>query len=130
MSGAPQVPHFGPDPSFSPGTRFACPQFRQVSFTASAISGLLYKFTFWNIMEQPSPRKECILPGKFTPFRELTAERQLALREAWAEETARQATTCSLDEKTARFAAWLKPQGISFGAEDLPPRRRPHSAAS
>lgn len=58
-----------------------------------------------------------------TPFRTLPPDRQLALREAYAAEMARQATTCSLDEKIARFAAWLAPQGISFTDED-PPRRR------
>lgn len=57
------------------------------------------------------------------PFRSLPPERQLALREAWAEASARQGTTCSLDEKISRFAQWLAPQGISFDHEDLPPRR-------
>ncbi|MBD3765096.1 MAG: hypothetical protein IE927_10295, partial [Rhodobacterales bacterium] len=60
-----------------------------------------------------------------TPFRDLPESRQLALREAWAEEMARQTTTCNLDEKIARFAAWLAPQGISFDARDLPRRTRP-----
>jgi hypothetical protein len=58
------------------------------------------------------------------PFRDLTEARQLALREAYATEMARQTTTCSLDHKIARFAAWLAPQGISFGPEDLPQPRR------
>jgi len=58
------------------------------------------------------------------PFRTLPPERQLALREAWSDEMARQATTCSLDEKIARFAAWLEPQGISFSGDDLPRRRQ------
>ena len=57
------------------------------------------------------------------PFRTLSESRQLALREAWAEVMARQATTCALDEKIARFNAWLAPQGISFTAEDMPLRR-------
>lgn len=57
------------------------------------------------------------------PFRSLGPDRQAALRAAWAEEMARQATTCALEEKIARFAAWLAPQGISFGPEDLPRRR-------
>lgn len=57
------------------------------------------------------------------PFRTLPEDRQLALREAWAAEMARQGTTCSLDEKISRFAAWLAPQGISFTAEDLPRRK-------
>lgn len=58
-----------------------------------------------------------------TRWRDLPPEKQEALRAAYADEMARQATTCSLDEKIARFAAWLAPQGISFGAEDLPRRR-------
>ena len=58
------------------------------------------------------------------PFRDLPEDRQLALREAWAVEMARQGTTCALDEKVARFAAWLAPQGIGFGMADLPVRRR------
>lgn len=59
-----------------------------------------------------------------TPFRDLPPDRQTALRTAYAEAMARQSTTCSLDEKIARFAAWLAPQGISFDAADLPQRRR------
>jgi hypothetical protein len=58
-----------------------------------------------------------------TRWRDLPPEKQEALRAAYADEMARQATTCSLDEKIARFAAWLAPQGISFDAEDLPQRR-------
>ena len=58
-----------------------------------------------------------------TPWRDLSPERQLALREAWAEEMAKQTRTCALSEKVARFAAWLAPQGISFGEEDLPRRK-------
>lgn len=58
-----------------------------------------------------------------TRWRDLPPEKQEALRAAYADEMARQATTCSLDEKIARFAAWLAPQGISFDAEDLPRRR-------
>ena len=57
-----------------------------------------------------------------TPWSALPPDRQLALREAYADEMARQAATCSLDEKISRFAAWLAPQGISFSADDL--RRR------
>ena len=60
-----------------------------------------------------------------TPVRTLPEDRQLALREAFAAEMARQGNTCSLDEKIARFAAWLAPQGIGFTADDLPRRRRP-----
>ncbi|MCB2117406.1 MAG: hypothetical protein KDE00_14200 [Rhodobacteraceae bacterium] len=62
-----------------------------------------------------------------TPWRDLPLDRQTALQIAYGEEMARQTGTCSLDEKIARFAAWLAPQGISFGAEDLPRRRVPGS---
>lgn len=65
-----------------------------------------------------------------TPFRDLPPARQPALREAWAEEMARQARTCEMDEKIARFAAWLAPQGISFGPEDLPRRRPPQDTSA
>lgn len=58
-----------------------------------------------------------------TRWRDLPPEKQEALRAAYADEMARQATTCSLDEKIARFATWLAPQGISFDVEDLPRRR-------
>ena len=69
------------------------------------------------------------------PFRDLPADRQMALREVWTEEMAKQAKTCSMDEKIARFAAWLAPQGVSFSNDDLPGRRAtggppPYSAAS
>ena len=57
-----------------------------------------------------------------TPFSALPPDRQLALRAAYADEMAKRDTTCALDEKIARFAAWLEPQGISFSADDL--RRR------
>lgn len=63
--------------------------------------------------------------GPAIPFRDLPADRQLALRLAWTAEADRQGTTCSLDDKIARFAAWLAPQGIAFTADDLPQRRRP-----
>lgn len=59
-----------------------------------------------------------------TRWRDLDPARQDALRAAYAEEMARQTTTCALDEKIARFAAWLAPQGVAFTEEDLPKRRR------
>ncbi|GAA3867392.1 hypothetical protein [Celeribacter arenosi] len=58
-----------------------------------------------------------------TPFRDLPREIQTSLRDAYAAEMALQTTTCSLDEKIRRFAAWLAPQGISFEANDLPQKR-------
>lgn len=59
-----------------------------------------------------------------TPFRELPAERQEALRAAYATEMAQRGGTCEMAEKITRFAAWLAPQGVSFGPEDLPQRQR------
>ena len=59
-----------------------------------------------------------------TPWRDLPPERQAQLQTAYAEEMARQTTTCAMDEKIARFATWLAPQGVSFSEEDLPRRRR------
>ncbi|MBK5947338.1 hypothetical protein CCR83_13015 [Rhodobacter veldkampii DSM 11550] len=63
------------------------------------------------------------MPADLTPFRDLAPDVQARLRDAYADAMARQATTCALDEKITRFAAWLAPQGISFSAEDLPRRK-------
>lgn len=57
-----------------------------------------------------------------TPFSDLPIDEQTRLRDAYAKEMTRQSLTCSLDEKIARFSAWLAPQGISFGENDLPQR--------
>ncbi|MGD9917013.1 MAG: hypothetical protein AB7U46_03265 [Paenirhodobacter sp.] len=46
------------------------------------------------------------------------------MQTAYAEEMARQTNTCAMDEKIARFAAWLAPLGVSFTEEDLPRRKR------
>ncbi|WP_460272321.1 hypothetical protein [Celeribacter sp. ULVN23_4] len=59
-----------------------------------------------------------------TPFRDLDAAEQARLRNAYAEEMARQTNTCSMDEKISRFNAWLAPQGISFSEDDLRPKKR------
>ncbi|TNE63721.1 MAG: hypothetical protein EP336_16535 [Rhodobacteraceae bacterium] len=59
-----------------------------------------------------------------TPFRDIAPAEQARLREAYADEMARQTNTCSMDEKIARFNAWLKPQGISFTEDDLRPKSR------
>lgn len=61
---------------------------------------------------------------QLTRWSDLPPDRQAALRDAYADEMARQTKTCALDEKIARFAAWLAPQGIGFGPEDLPARRK------
>ncbi len=59
-----------------------------------------------------------------TPWRDLSPERQAELQAAYATEMARQTGTCAMNEKIARFNAWLAPQGIRFSEDDLP-RRKP-----
>ncbi|WP_157771565.1 hypothetical protein [Thioclava nitratireducens] len=53
-----------------------------------------------------------------TRWKELSPERQMDLRAAYDIEMARHTNTCSIDEKIARFAEWLAPQGVAFGMED------------
>ncbi len=57
-------------------------------------------------------------------WQDLTPEDQLALREAYGRDPDCLTGTCSLDAKTAHFAAWLAERGVAFGAGDLP-RRTP-----
>ena len=61
------------------------------------------------------------MPSSLTPFRSLPEAQQDVLRETWAEEAARDTCGRPIEEKVARFAAWLAPQGIGFTFEDLPP---------
>ncbi|SFJ91933.1 hypothetical protein [Celeribacter neptunius] len=61
---------------------------------------------------------------ELTEFDSLTPEEQARLRAAYALEMARHANTCSLDEKIARFNAWLEPQGITFSMDTLRPRHQ------
>lgn len=58
-----------------------------------------------------------------TPWRDLTPQAQLRLREDYAADPACLTGTCSLEAKTAHFADWLADRGVSFSAEDLHPRR-------
>ncbi|WP_417268002.1 hypothetical protein [Celeribacter baekdonensis] len=58
-----------------------------------------------------------------TPFKTLPPETQAKLREAYAKDMETQVKTCSLDDKIARFNAWLAPQGVSFDLNDLPRRK-------
>lgn len=53
------------------------------------------------------------------PWSELSRDEQTALRLAYQDEIDRNPLTCSLDEKTARFTAWLAGRGIAFTAADL-----------
>jgi hypothetical protein len=59
-------------------------------------------------------------------FRDLSPERQRQLTDDWADEMARQGTTCDLSLKIARFDAWLSQYGVSFSEDDIP--RRKHNA--
>jgi len=58
------------------------------------------------------------------PWSSLSADEQLALRIAYQDELDRNPLTCSLDEKTARFTAWLAERRVSFSPDDLRPKRR------
>jgi hypothetical protein len=57
-----------------------------------------------------------------TPWASLDDKTRLELRRDYQAELDTQPTTCSLDEKMARFTAWLETRGVSFTMEDL--RRR------
>ncbi|MBU1175831.1 MAG: hypothetical protein KKH72_10565 [Alphaproteobacteria bacterium] len=57
-----------------------------------------------------------------TPWAELGPDARLALQRDYQVEIDRQPLTCSLDEKMARFTAWLETRGIRFTMDDL--RRR------
>jgi len=59
------------------------------------------------------------------PFRALPPERQRELMDAWADEMAKQGTTCDLSVKIARLDAWLAQYGVSFSDDDIPRRKRP-----
>lgn len=65
-----------------------------------------------------------------TPWADLTPDRQLQLREAYAHDPSCLTGTCSLEAKTTHFAAWLAARGVGFSAEDLRPRRRPEADQS
>ena len=58
------------------------------------------------------------------PFRDLAPERQQQLRDGWADEMAKQGTTCDMSQKIARFDAWLAQFGVSFSEDDIPRRNR------
>lgn len=54
-----------------------------------------------------------------TPWADLDADARLALQRDYQTELDKQPTTCSMDEKMARFTAWLEGRGVSFTMEDL-----------
>lgn len=50
---------------------------------------------------------------------DLDKEAQLRLRLDYQAVLDREPRTCDLDEKTARFTAWLAARGVAFGGENL-----------
>ena len=54
-----------------------------------------------------------------TPWADLDANTQIQLRQAYADDPAFPAGICSLEAKTAHFAAWLAERGVRFDADDL-----------
>lgn len=54
-----------------------------------------------------------------TPWADLDAQARLALQRDYQTELDTQPLTCSLDEKMARFTAWLETRGVSFTMADL-----------
>lgn len=59
-----------------------------------------------------------------TPWSGLDPAEQLRLREAYAADPFCLTGTCSLEAKTAHFAAWLAARGVSFSEADLHPARK------
>jgi hypothetical protein len=57
--------------------------------------------------------------GALTPWADLAPERRLELRAAYAADPACLTGTCSLEAKTAHFAAWLAERGVAFTEADL-----------
>ena len=62
--------------------------------------------------------------GDLTPWSALDVAEQMRLREAYAADPFCLTGTCSLEAKTARFAAWLAARGVAFSAADLHPARK------
>lgn len=58
-------------------------------------------------------------PADATPWAALDDDKRLELRRDYQAEIDRQPLTCSLDEKMARFTAWLAERGVSFTMDDL-----------
>lgn len=59
---------------------------------------------------------------RLTEWNSLSPEQQLRLREDYGRDPACQTGTCSLDDKIARFSAWLAARGVAFDAGNLPRR--------
>ena len=52
-------------------------------------------------------------------WHDLSADEQLALREAYGRDPGCQTGTCSMDAKISMFATWLSARGVRFAAADL-----------
>ncbi|WP_212525334.1 hypothetical protein [Actibacterium sp. MT2.3-13A] len=57
------------------------------------------------------------------PWRDLSPEQQLRLREDYNASPDCLTGTCSLEAKLARFTDWLARRGVHFSEEDLRPPR-------
>lgn len=55
---------------------------------------------------------------------QLSPDKQLRLREAYQAVLDTEPRTCSMDEKVARFADWLRDRDIAFSAADISRRTR------
>lgn len=58
-----------------------------------------------------------------TPWKDLSPEQQLKLREEYNASPDCLTGTCALEAKMARFTDWQAEREVSFSEEDLPPRR-------
>jgi len=63
-------------------------------------------------------------PSELIAWADLGPDRQLGLRNAYAADPACLTGTCSLEAKTAHFAAWLAERGVAFTEKDLHPGRQ------
>lgn len=59
-----------------------------------------------------------------TPWRDLSSDAQLKLREDYNSSPDCLTGTCSLEAKMARFTDWLAARGVAFTQADLHPARK------
>ncbi|MGD9865475.1 MAG: hypothetical protein AB7S99_19920 [Pseudodonghicola sp.] len=59
---------------------------------------------------------------RLTDWTDLSPDQQLELREAYGRDPACQTGSCAMEDKIARFSAWLAARGVAFDASHL--RRR------
>lgn len=58
-----------------------------------------------------------------TPWKDLSPEQQLILRQEYNASPDCLTGTCSLEAKLARFSEWLAERGVQFTEDDLHPPR-------